>query len=68
MSLILLMCFGTANYYEINQLDQQRWSEGVACVLRVNHCERTGHNRGMSVSSAREACLMAEKNFRNERE
>lgn len=65
MNLIFLLCFGTIDY---RSLPEREFWTGAACVNRISRCERTGYNRGMSVATAREACIMAEKNFRNERE
>lgn len=63
MNIIILFCFGTMDY---KSLPEREFWTGAACVNRISHCERTGFNRGMSVATAREACLVAEKNFRND--
>lgn len=61
MKLVLLLCFGTIDYRSLPDRD---FFHGVACVNRISRCEREGHNRGMSVATAREACINAENNLR----
>lgn len=56
MNLIILFCFGTMDY---RSLPDRKFFEGVRCVNQLSQCERDGHNRGYSVSAAREMCLAA---------